>query len=88
MIINIAQAVSMSQATPISTVLANTINFVVSIVGGIAVLMILIAGLMYMTSGGDMQRIDIAKKGITAGIVGLVVTLLSLMIVKITIGLV
>ncbi len=84
--INIAQAGPMADAPPVSSYLAGAIEFVVVLVGGLAVLGILISGVMYMTSGGDSTRVQVAKKALTASIIGLAVALLSLIIVKTVIG--
>jgi len=87
-LINIAQAGPMSSAPPVSSYLNGIVEFVVVLVGGIAVLGILISGVMYMMSGGDSTRTEAAKKALTASVVGLVIALLSLIIVKTVIGIV
>jgi type IV secretory pathway VirB2 component (pilin) len=59
----------------------SVVEFVVGVIGSIAVLMIVISGIMYMVSGGDQQKVETAKKILTYSIVGLVVALVSYMIV-------
>ena len=85
-LINIAQAGPMASAPPASSYLNGAIEFVAVLVGGLAVLGILISGAMYMMSGGDSTRVQSAKRALTASIIGLVVALLSLIIVKTVIG--
>jgi hypothetical protein len=54
-------------------VIAHIIN-IVSVIGGVAaVIMIMIAGLKFITSSGDAQSVSSAKKTLIYAIVGLVV---------------
>lgn len=57
-----------------------TITF--SIIGAIAFLVILIAGLNYVFSAGEPEKIARAKNTIIYGVVGLVVAALSFALVK------
>jgi hypothetical protein len=43
--------------------------------------MIIVSGILYMASGGDQQKVDMAKKMLIFSIVGLVVALLAYVIV-------
>lgn len=85
-LINIAQAGPMASAPPLSSYLTGAVEFVVVLVGGLAVLGVLISGVMYMMSGGDSTRAGAAKKALTTSIIGLVIALLALIIVKTVIG--
>jgi len=82
MFINIAQAGPMSIAPPLSSLVENVANFVVSLIAVIAILVIVVAGIMYITSRGDENRVQGAKKALISGIVGLIVALLSFAIVS------
>lgn len=44
---------------------------------GIAVLMIIIAGIQYMTAGGDEDKVKTAKKTIVNGLIGVAIVLLA-----------
>jgi len=68
--------------TDVAGIIQNIITFLLGFVGGLSVLMIIVAGIMYITSGGDEGRVDTAKKWLTYAIVGLVVALLGWVIVK------
>jgi len=52
-------------------------NFLISIVGVIAAVMMIIGGFQYLTSAGDAGKIGAAKKRITDAIIGLVLALSS-----------
>jgi hypothetical protein len=54
-------------------VLSNVLDTIRGIVGILAVVMIVVGGILYITSGGDSGRIGIAKAAITAAIIGLAV---------------
>jgi hypothetical protein len=56
---------------------------IISIVAGVAaVIMIVLAGLRYITSGGDSSKVAGAKTAIIYAIVGLVIVILSQVIVR------
>jgi hypothetical protein len=59
----------------------------VSIIAGIAaVIIIMIAGIMFITAAGDSNKISTAKKTIVYAVVGLVVIVLARTIVTFVIG--
>ena len=63
--------------------IVNTIvNVLLYILGAIAVIMIVIGGIMYTTSGGDAGNIKKAKDTILYSVVGLVVAILAFAIVN------
>jgi cytochrome bd-type quinol oxidase subunit 2 len=72
-------------ATSASDLILKVINWILAFIGSLAVLMIVVAGVMYITSGGDEGRVDKAKSFLTYSIVGLVVALLGYVIV-LTVG--
>lgn len=57
------------------------VEYLMGLVGVIAVLMLIWGGVMYMTSAGNEEKINTAKKIITGAIIGLVVALLAYLIV-------
>lgn len=65
----------------INTVIRDMINFFLTFLASLAVLMIIVSGIMYITSGGDSTRTETAKKMLTYSIAGLIVALVSYMIV-------
>ncbi len=60
----------------------NFLNFLLSIVGILAIIMLIIGGIMYLTSVGDDDRIKSARKIVTWSIVGIIVSLASMVIVR------
>ena len=65
----------------VTTVLDNVSKFVISLIAGLAVLMIVASGIMYITAGGDSSKAEKAKEWLIASIVGLVIALLAFVIV-------
>lgn len=63
--------------------IGDIIDLVAGIIASLAILMIIISGIMYITSGGDTQRAETAKKMLTYSIAGLVVALLAYVIVTV-----
>lgn len=57
------------------------ISFVLGLLGGIAVIVIIIGGFMYVTSSGDSSKVSAAKNTILYAVIGLVVAMLSVAII-------
>ena len=59
----------------------STLNFL-KLTGILAIIMLVIGGLMYFAAAGDETRADTAKKIVKFSIIGIAVTLASLVIVR------
>lgn len=66
--------------------LKNILNAIYFWAGVIAVIVIIIAGFLYVTSAGNAQQIARAKNAILSAVIGLVVVLLAFAITGIVIG--
>ncbi len=63
--------------------LLNSIETILWVFGiGLAVAVIIIAGIMYLVSGGDPGKTDKAKKTLTYGLIGAAIILLAVFIVR------
>ncbi|MDD2656883.1 MAG: pilin [Patescibacteria group bacterium] len=60
----------------------NIINIALSMLGIIAVVIILIGGFQWMTAGGDDGKVETARKWIFSGIIGLAIILSAWAIAK------
>ncbi len=65
--------------------ISSIIKTLAAFIGGLSVLMIVISGIMYMSSGGDSNKVETAKNMLIYSIAGLVVALLAWIIVNATI---
>ena len=65
-----------------SNLVSTIINTLLFFVGILAVIMIIVGGIMYVTSSGDSGRISQAKNTITYSIVGLVVSVVAYAVVR------
>jgi hypothetical protein len=72
-----------SNVTPndINSKIAKVINILSVIVGIVAVVMIIIGGLRYITSGGASEKVTSAKNTILYALIGLIIVALSQVIV-------
>jgi hypothetical protein len=61
----------------VNTTLASVINLLSIVAGIIAVIMIIIAGVKFMTSGGDAGKVASARSSVIYAIIGLVIVVLS-----------
>lgn len=66
--------------------ITNIISWVLGIVSLVAVVMIIIGGLQWMTSGGNEEKVEKAKKTISSAVVGIVIVILAWAIVIFTAG--
>lgn len=70
------------QKSELMTWIRNIINVVIGIVGMLAVVMIIMGGISFVTSQGDTGKVAKARNTILYGVVGLVVALLAFAIVN------
>lgn len=66
----------------ITVIIARLIRTVISFLGVMAVVIVLYGGFMYMTAGGNEDRIKKAKRTLTNGMIGLVIVLMSFTIAQ------
>lgn len=69
-------------STDVDSVIRTIINILSLIVGIVAVIMIIIGGLKYITSSGDANNISSAKNTILYAIIGLIIVALAQVIVR------
>jgi len=72
----------------IEDIIVNIINFGAGIIVVLAVLVIVIAGIMWTTAGGNEDQQAMARKMVIAGIIGMVIGLAAFAIVQTVVGLV
>lgn len=65
----------------LNALLTSAVNIFSAIVGVIAVIMIIVGGLRYITSGGDQNKVASAKNTLMYAIIGLIVVALAQLIV-------
>lgn len=66
----------------LTAVITNVVNILLFIIGAASVIMIVIGGLRYVTSGGDSGSVNSAKNTILYAIVGLVIAFMAYAIVN------
>ena len=67
-------------------ILANVINLLLTIIGVVAVIMIIVGGIRYTTSGGDSGQINSARDTIIYAVVGLVLAIMAFALVNWVLG--
>ncbi len=68
------------------TTIVNIISVALGLLTLTAVVMIIIGGIRWMTSGGNEEQLELAKKTISSAVVGIVIVLLSWAIVTYVLG--
>ncbi len=72
-LINIAHAGVITDAPRFSQVAVNAVQFLLSVVGILAIIMLVISGMIYFFSAGDKKMMELAKKSTTYAIIGIIV---------------
>ena len=72
--------------TRIDEIIRTVVNVISLIVGVVAVIMIIVGGFRYVTSGGESGQVSGAKNTILYAIVGLVVVALAQIVVRFVVG--
>jgi hypothetical protein len=65
----------------VSGVVKNLMNWLLLILGGLAIIGFTVSGIIYLTSAGDEDRIERAKRGMLYSVIGVVVGLSGWIIV-------
>lgn len=78
----LARAGVISDAPSLAEVLLNVLDFVLSIVGIVAILSLALSGVLYLTAGSDTSRAEQAKRYAGASVIGLLIALGALIIVR------
>ena len=67
-------------AKTLSAIALDTVNFLLSLVGVIGIIMLVVGGLMYLTGGGDEKKIETAKSIVKYALIGIAIALASLLL--------
>lgn len=70
----------LKKENPIVAFILEVIVFATEIIGSIALILLIVAGIMFMASQGNQQTIDSAKDIVKYAVIGLIVTFLSYII--------
>ena len=63
-------------------IITNVINWGLTVAGGVATLMLVVGGFLYLTAAGDEKRIERGKATIRSSITGIIIILISAIIVN------
>lgn len=74
-------------SAPVYTVLVTVMNWLLGIIGVLAVLAFVISGIQYLAAAGDEDMAETAKRNMTYAIIGLAVALAGLIVVNAVAGL-
>ena len=72
-----AACASDKASTDGSSIIAKVIKILSDIAGIAAVIMIIVAGLLFITSGGDAQSVANARRAILGAVIGLIIVVLA-----------
>ena len=79
-------ATNIDTTTNLQGVFSNVVNVMLFIIGALAVIMLIVGGIMYVTSAGDSKRVESAKNTILYAIIGIVVAIAAGAIVNFIVG--
>ncbi len=72
-----------TSTTDFAKIVENFLLWILSVAGVLTIFMLVLGGIMYMTAGGDEQKVATAKKVVTWTIGGLVLILVSYSIIAV-----
>jgi hypothetical protein len=73
---------NLDQAPSLSQIIQETLSFLLSIFGVLAIISFIISAFIYLSSLGNSQRAEQAKKSLTYSIIGVAISLSSLILVR------
>lgn len=73
---------SKPQGEKVNSLITRVVNIISVIVGLVAVVMIIVNGLKFITSSGDSNAVSSAKRGLVYAVIGLVIVALAQFIVR------
>ncbi len=73
---------TLTAGLPIAVIAMNVLNFLLGVVGALAVIMLVYGGIKYLTAAGNEDSAEAGKKLVKYAIVGIAVCLAALVIVK------
>lgn len=73
---------AVADAQTLSQIARNVLDFLLSIIGVLAIIMLVVGGIMYLTAAGSEDQLDTAKKIVWYSIIGIAVALAALVIVS------
>lgn len=73
---NVQNTINLGNRDP-REIAAQIINILLGFLGIIAVIIVLAGGFKWMTAGGNQDKVDEAKKLMSAGVIGLIIVLAS-----------
>lgn len=79
-------AASTDATTQINSIVHTVVNLLSALVGIVAVIMIIVGGFRYITSGGNDTSVTAAKNTILYAVIGLVVVALAQILVRFTLS--
>ncbi|MBU2025977.1 MAG: hypothetical protein ABIC19_01185 [Patescibacteria group bacterium] len=79
--ISLVLAAPFSSAPDITVLFSNAMKFVLKILGALGVIAFVFCGILYLTSAGNIERAATAKRYFTFSVIGLVISLGSLIII-------
>ncbi len=69
-------------SAPLTAIIQNAMYWILAIAGFFAVIGFLIAGILYITSAGNEERVATAKRALLYSIIGVIVALMGLVVLR------
>ena len=73
---------SLPAGSDLKTVVENFMKWLLGIFGFLAIIAFIVSGIMYLTSGGDKERAETAKKAMNYSVIGVIAGLSGYLIIQ------
>lgn len=80
--IDALNSVGGTTALTLAEIVMNVLNFLLSIAGTLAIVMLIVGGLMYLTSAGNEKQVDTGKSIFKSAVIGIAIVMAAMIIVS------
>lgn len=80
--IDVARAGVITDAPPISLGLLNILQFLLSVVGILGIIGLVVSGALYLSAGGNEDRMQMAKRAALGSVTGIIIALGALVLMS------
>lgn len=77
-----ASTEAVTEAKTLTEIATSILNFLLGITGVVSIIMLVIGGIMYITSAGDEDRIDTGKEIFKYALLGIVISMSAMVLVR------
>ncbi len=79
---SVKKGISLTNSLTLCCLLESIANILVTVAIGLAIIIIIVSGIMYMTAGADQNKVSNAKKTLIYGLIGVAIVFLASFLIE------